>query len=65
MAEVNLKPYQIERGARFGKLTVLRQANASRGPRVEVGCACGGRFKVRVSKLRKGEVMSCGRPVCT
>lgn len=62
---MNLQPYKIEHGERFGRLTVLREVAASRGPRVEVGCACGGRFKVRVSKLRSGQVTNCGRQVCT
>lgn len=62
---IELKKLQIEHGDRFGKLTVLREVAASRGQRFEVGCVCGGRFKVRVSKLRKGEVTSCGRATCT
>lgn len=59
---IQLKPYTIEPGERFGKLLVLRRAKKKPGGRPAlwvVGCDCGSRFKARGADLRKGRVTAC------
>lgn len=53
---MELKPYVIEMGERFGKFTVLRK----RDHRYSVGCECGTRFLVTARKLKRGEAKCRG-----
>lgn len=55
---MNLKPYQLEHGEKFGKLKALNSC----GVKSEcwwVGCDCGSRFKVKKRHLIKGKVTAC------
>jgi hypothetical protein len=47
-------------GRRYGKLTIIGGCNGNRYGRWQVACDCGTKFNVDGSRLRLGNVTSCG-----
>lgn len=59
---IELKPFTIAPGDRFGKLTVRKRCEdgkTHRGPKFRVRCDCHRTFFVKGSHLRKMKVTSC------
>ncbi len=60
---MKIAPQTLERGERYGTLTVLRKVSSdNRGPRYQCGCDCGVRLVfASAGELMRGEVKCCRR----
>jgi hypothetical protein len=61
-AEYETSALHVKRGAKFGRLTVLRRTNKRSGRRILwlCRCECGQRAETTASHLRSGHTRSCG-----